>query len=356
MLSVIVTENGATRAAVEKTVKAIQDSGSHEIILIGQEPVAAAAQHISSLESSLSYCFKQARASSETVVVLDARFEPDASSLASFFKSLEYGMQSCMLVSALQFGSERMEIGDLTAADIVSHLSTNRMWPAMCYAIKRSYLMQEGKIEGKTSNEIFVRLCMSALNDGEEISSSDATIQSSSSECSSSQCYMSEAERSRCLRSAINSYNIEDLFPSHPWQTHQKESAAASYHSLAATFIRLGDRESAVESLALSDTLEDSPRSLALKGILSYSKGETLGAVANMVASLQQYELRKQSPQEHYVTFSPNNLEVINVELKAGLEALNKRDNTTAAQHFAEAVFHFDGFYKEHGIEGIKRQ
>ena len=31
--------------------------------------------------------------------------------------------------------------------------------------------------------------------------------------------------------------NIEDLFPDHSWESHEQESAAACYHTLAARFI-----------------------------------------------------------------------------------------------------------------------
>jgi hypothetical protein len=106
--------------------------------------------------------------------------------------------------------------------------------------------------------------------------------------------------------------------------------------------------------LKLSDQLEDSPRSLALKGIIAFDRGETLGAVANLVSSLQQYELRKKSDGSHYLSFAPNNLERINSNLNAGLQALNKRNNEAALEHFAEAVNDFDTFYTEHGVKITK--
>ena len=105
--------------------------------------------------------------------------------------------------------------------------------------------------------------------------------------------HLQSAETARLLRSIVNNCNIEDLFPNHDWTQHGQESAAAAYHSLAALFIKLQDTEAAMECLAFSDQLEDSPRSLALKGLIAIEKGETLAAVANMVSSLQQYESRK---------------------------------------------------------------
>ena len=159
----------------------------------------------------------------------------------------------------------------------------------------------------------------------------------------------------RTIQTLVNSCNIEDLFPFHSWEMYQEESAAAAYHALAALFVRFGDIESAQECIRLSDQFEDSPRSLALKALVARTKGETLGAVANMVASLQQYEMRKREDTKHYVQFSPRNIEKISDNLQSGLAALNRADNETALQHFSEAVFSFDSFYSEAGIATLKQ-
>ncbi len=161
-------------------------------------------------------------------------------------------------------------------------------------------------------------------------------------------------DRARVLKHIVNRYNIEDLFPFHAWQEHSEESAAASYHTLAALFIRFGDTESAKECLAFSDQLEDSPRSLGLKALISITKGETLGAVANLISSLQQYEFRKRNENnEHYLSFQPEDLETVNSQLNEGLQALNNQDNVEALNHFAAAVFSFDPFYIENGLDSI---
>jgi tetratricopeptide (TPR) repeat protein len=193
-----------------------------------------------------------------------------------------------------------------------------------------------------------------ATIEGEEVERLNSQVEVSSFDISSADCILSNARMASLLRLAVNNCNIEDLFPEHAWNEHQEESAAAAYHSLAALFIRFGDTESALECLKLSDQLEDSPRSLALKGIIAFDRGETLGAVANLVSSLQQYELRKKRDGNHYLSFTPSNLERINSNLNAGLQALNKRNNEVALEHFAQAVNDFDTFYSEYGVKIVK--
>jgi hypothetical protein len=156
------------------------------------------------------------------------------------------------------------------------------------------------------------------------------------------------------LHQLATASNIEEIFPRHDWERHEEESAAACYHTLAAMFIRLGDGASASECLKLSDRLENSPRSLALKGIIALSRGEILGAVANMVSSLQQYELRKKEAARHYQRFMPQDLEVINQKLHEGLAALNTRNNEVAYKCFAEAVFNFDSFYRDNRVNSVR--
>jgi tetratricopeptide (TPR) repeat protein len=149
--------------------------------------------------------------------------------------------------------------------------------------------------------------------------------------------------------------NIEELFPQHAWKKFSQESAAAAYHTLAALFLRFGDAEAAVQSLQCSERLEESPRFFALLGLIQQSQGETLGAVANFVSSLQYYEARKKDDGRHYLSFKPENLEIINSRLVDGLNALNQRDNDRALTHFSEAVFNFDPFYAEYGVQSLQK-
>jgi hypothetical protein len=168
---------------------------------------------------------------------------------------------------------------------------------------------------------------------------------------------LNSEECSELLQFTLTAINIEDLFPNKPWKNHEAEIAATAYHTLAARFFKFNDHARAKECLQYGDQLEDSPRSLALKGLIALKEGEILTAVANMVSSLQEYEKRKGLASEgRYVQFRPNNLEVINSNLQNGLAALNKRENETAAEYFTGAVFEFDNFYNECGLTASELQ
>jgi tetratricopeptide (TPR) repeat protein len=155
----------------------------------------------------------------------------------------------------------------------------------------------------------------------------------------------SNAIRAEALRTFIAILPIEELFPNNAWASFQDESLAACYQVLAAYFIKLQDFASAEDCLRESEALDASPRTLALRGLISRSHGETLGAVAHMVSSLQQYEQRKAPSPSHYVSFQPKDIEVVNIKLKDGLDALNRKDNEEAFNKFSEAVFNFDEFF-----------
>lgn len=160
-----------------------------------------------------------------------------------------------------------------------------------------------------------------------------------------------KAERAALLRFLLNIAPIERIFPEHEWNDFPQESAAACYQRLAAMFLHLEDFQAVQDCLTYSDQFEDSPRSLALKGYLAFQQGEPLAAVANLVSSLQEYEKRKLDDKPRYVTFAPQNLDLINERLNAGLNALNERDNCTAFKYFSEAVWNFDSFFENAGME-----
>jgi tetratricopeptide (TPR) repeat protein len=160
----------------------------------------------------------------------------------------------------------------------------------------------------------------------------------------------SSTVRAKFLQGIIEGSAIESLFPELSWSDeNQNASFAESLFSLAALFIRLGDLELAESCVDQAhDINQDSPRGLALKAIISNGYGETLGAVANLVSSLQQYEQIKDKNQ--LSTTSAIDIEKINAELKQGLDALNKKDNQEALAHFASAVCQFDPFYQKQGL------
>lgn len=235
---------------------------------------------------------------------------------------------------------------DISAENLLASLTGESEWPIGAISAPASLVRKASEKGAQTVIELMATVAMIASLNDEEM-----TVASLSAENSTSSTSLAQDARARMIRISLEEANVEDLFPSHPWTTHGEESLAASYHSLCASFLKLGDTQSAVECLSISDQFEDSPRSLALKGLIASIQGETLSAVANMVSSLQQYEQRKKNDGSHYLSFSPKSIDTVNSNLKEGLEALNKRDNDKALTCFKCAVFNFDPFYSENGIE-----
>jgi hypothetical protein len=209
--------------------------------------------------------------------------------------------------------------------------------------------------DATTVTELLLRSLIRASAAGDSIRCSSSSEIILSGAMLRALCELDTSALARTLSTAIDAMNIEELFPNHAWQDHSQESAAAVYHSLAALFLRFGDIESANQCLAHSERLEESPRLFALKGLIQHTQGETLGAVANMVSSLQCYETRKVPDGKHYISFKPKNLEIIASRLVDGLNALNRQDNDKALTHFSEAIFNFDSFYSEHGVQSLEK-
>jgi hypothetical protein len=249
---------------------------------------------------------------------------------------------------SLSNGAEVWTTPELTADTLVQAISEHQTWMMDVTIVRDEFIQQVTEAHSVTA--ALLKMAFRAMGEHSQIDwnienvSLNSHFQNSEARLSSSQC-------ADLLRYALAVINIEDLFPRHSWEEYPEESAAACYHSLAAKFIALGELPTARECLVQSDQLEDSPRSLALKGIIAMHEGEVLSAVANMVSSLQEYERRKGGESSHYLSFSPNNLEIINSRLQSGLSALNEQRNDKAAEFFTDAVFEFDGFYKECGLE-----
>ncbi|RME60683.1 MAG: hypothetical protein D6780_02925 [Candidatus Dadabacteria bacterium] len=159
-------------------------------------------------------------------------------------------------------------------------------------------------------------------------------------------------EKASALRIAAQHINIEELYPELSWEQDASEAAAEAYEALATLFIKLENWNLALQCINLCDRLQESPRSLALKGLVAKKQGQLLEAIASLVTSLQEYEKAKKEPtrKTRFIMGEPN-LDEVNNCLQKGLEALNKRDNETAFQHFTKAVFNFDNFYKKEGIQ-----
>ena len=358
MVSIIVIENGGTSEALKNTVKSAMEIHGTETFLVANAPLPEVWQtrnYIAMSHSSPNSCIQNAinRARYDSILFIDSKASPSSQDIIQMITAINSN-SSAFINAEIRSGNETIEMPDLSAANLVSAITANRPWPILMVGTSKKMLQSMGEMNGSSITEILVRMMVKASAQGDEITSVPITLDISAEGASA--LIISSESTSRCLNTAVNSCNIEELFPAHPWSSHEEESAAASYHTLAAHFMRLGDSDSALACLSFSDQFEDSPRSLALKGLIAQTRGELLGAVANMVSSLQQYETRKnEDDKTHYLSFKPSNLEVVNSKLHAGLEALNLRDNESALGYFAEAVFDFDPFYKELGVTATKR-
>lgn len=242
----------------------------------------------------------------------------------------------------------------LESKNLVQSISEHAYWPIAYLSIPQNTLRElspslksEPNANQPDSSHLLVaKILIHALAQAEEIIALEQTVELTNS----SKLTLTVEEQSQALSAILASHNIEELFPNLDWQRHSKESAALGYQNIAACFIKLKEIDKAYDCLNLSDSLEDSPRAMAMKGLIAEKRGATLEAVAQMVASLQQYESRKRDRLEHLVQFIPRNLKVINSDLHAGLAALNQRDNSQALKHFCSAVFHFDSFFEDSGL------
>lgn len=303
---------------------------------------AMSAHQMVTLSSAMDLSFErlqQLRTGSETLFVVAANAPVQREAL---LEALQHSAPAADAVEVGVFGE--FELHD--QATLISSINRNANWPLAFIAFGAEVAIPSLP-QCRNAAELMALLTVQAVASGAAIQQREVvpTTEADSPMLSFETCSM-------LLQCAVDSCNIEELFPFHPWDRFERESAAACYHTIAAMFVRFGNTDAALDAIALSDEFEDSPRSLALKGMIAKLRGETLGAVANMVSSLQQYELRKTPSAEHYLSFrpEPSKLEAINSTLRAGLSALNKRDNETALSHFTEAVTSFDPFFLEFGI------
>lgn len=350
MANIIVVQNGATLKQVESAMSAVPSNLAAQMTVISSEApksLSGDQTHISSAKFSLTSCIEIAleKTHGDVLIMIDATATPRFEAI----QSLAQGMsdQSIgFMYAPLQSGNETLQLGEISADSMIAALTMTSTWPLSLCAIRRS-LLKNADLSGDTMEEIMIKMMIATIAQADAVATALTATQGSARE-------ISNATRARCLKALVNTANIEELFPHHAWSSHREESAAASYHTLAALFIRYGDKQAALECLNAGDQFEDSPRSLALKGLIAVENGETLTAVANMVSSLQQYEARKKQNNKHYVHFAPSNIESISSSLNAGLEALNKRDNESALSHFANAVFNFDPFYSQLGVTSLR--
>ena len=351
MISVILLGNFGGTSASEILSSMVGQPNVETILIAKTRPAALEANYkfIPTGQSSISSCISIAAgmATGDTVVFVDGRSSVKDGNWEKLLASID--SSTGLTWFDVEADGHEIELDESSPEGMLHALTNDNAIPTACVAIRSSLLPRSEMPEGETSSEILAQLMIQVIGTQETTARGEVIVSAPADSCQ-----LSDKSRAVCLKTLVNASNIEDMFPRHDWNTHEKESAAAAYHSIAALFIRLGETESAMDCLRLSDQLEDSPRSLALKGLIASDRGEILGAVANMVSSLQQYELRKKENEIHYSQFQPTDLEVINENLNAGLQALNKRDNQRALNHFAEAVFNFDPFYSKYGVARLR--
>lgn len=335
-----------------------------ERAITSERAISYAPLNIESFETGedLSTALRDTAMALETdrIVLIDANIPLNAESLLAILKNEKTTIEqssACHLPLYTKRGE--IDFPNFGAGTIVNAISAQTLWPTLLTSISRDAIEGIETIEipksGPRVPAVVLQVILKATVSGAFLTPLNASALIDES-FADEVCALQSGGTAAILRFAISNWNIETLFPNHDWESFSEESAAASYHTLAAKFIRLGDTESARECLTLSDQLEDSPRSMALKALISVERGETLGAVANLVSSLQQYEVRKRNVNDsHYLTFKPKDLECVNSSLHNGLAALNKQQNEDALSHFAKAVFTFDNFYTENGIDHIVR-
>ncbi len=351
MASIIIVENGACEESFERTLSAARSIQGAELLVIAQQATLNTLDNVMGFDASATPRSSLAAAidasTSESILIIDARLAPEQHEIQSLHGEISNMPSVDYICASMRRGTVAIELPEISSDSLIDTLSASPELPLMCVVIRKKSALTIAPFEGESLTEILAQLIMKGALRGQGVHSTRFSL-NAPRDCS---LHISGDSLSRMLRSIIAQVNIEDLFPQHPWAEHEEESAAAAYQTLAALFVRYGDLNAAGDCLRISDTLEDSPRSLALKGMMAQIRGETLGAVANMVASLQQYEMRKKDNSSHYVQFAPGNTEKISTSLQAGLTALNRSDNATALECFSEAVFHFDPFFKENGLE-----
>jgi hypothetical protein len=351
MVNVIVIQNGASAEQMGNAMATVPADLRSGLITIGAQALPHGT-HINSQKFSMPSCIEMAaeKSTSDTLMLIDARVTPSTEVLQSMVSQMS-DKNIGFLFAPIEHGSDMLNIPETSADALLSIISSEAPLPLACCAFRKSLI--KGNLEGASIADILSSLLVTAMTDDMEVTSSHTAIGQGQS-IDAGRFIIGRSAQARCLRLLVNNSNIEEIFPHHAWAAHRDESAAASYHTLAAMFLRYGDANSALECLGLGDRFEDSPRSLALKGLIALERGETLTAVANMVSSLQQYESRKKENNSHYVHFAPGDLDSISSNLNAGLEALHRKNNEEALGHFAKAVFNFDPFYSQLGVTQIR--
>jgi|GEM_PF-912435 len=366
MPQVIVIDTEGSEAEVKDLLKSLRDcndkAGMPSPMLIA--PSAPSGEDVtaggffSCAKTSLANCIHTAaeKSTEARLFFINGQVSCTGSQLNQLIMELNRSDAHTFFYLPLKGGKGLMDFPPAKAEELVPYLREAPLIPFLGIAMDKTFLKEQSKLDCLSARELVTQLFFLAVSSGRKVNRSSLEISLKLFNIVEDSLRLTDDECARCLKLAAESFNIEDLFPGHNWNKFQNESMAACWHTLGALFLRHGDLESAEDCLKESDKLEDSPRSLALKALISLKRNEVLGAAGNMITSLQQYEARKRSSAEHYLSFNPKDLDKINTNLKTGLEALNRKDNQAAVQHFADAIFQFDSFYHENGIDRIQPQ
>jgi hypothetical protein len=354
MHSAIVLDEAGTQTAVVDTVEMLNDVKTFaDIIVVSTRPAPAGfSTGLWVTGENMVEAFSNATsmAASKRILVVSSALVFNFTDLSKLVAEIDNkGMLEHVIVVPRAHG-EMVDMPDIRPETIVQSLNRCDVWPLMCVSTSRYALNAVTPGSTKSVTESLAQALIRSITDGDNVKLSTSITPLVNAALMESTCTLTPDAKARCLKVAVDGMNIEELFPNHNWGTYSEESAAASYHELAALFLRFQDADSAAECLDCSEKLEESPRYFALQGMIQQANGETLGAVANLVSSLQCYESRKTNDGKHYLTFTPTNIETVQSRLAEGLEALNQRDNERALASFSDAVFTFDSFYSEVGL------
>jgi len=356
MLSVLIVDDSLNQANTQHLAQLFSDVRSFADITVvsTREPLVTSACASWITAENLVDALAQgiAAAASKRALIVSSTLTFATGDISRMAAELETRSMLEHTVFEPSTGRSIIELPEMTSDTLVESMKHNSVWPFVCVATTRYALSSTHPSSCTSVGEYLAQTLVRSLSDGDVIRSSASVNPLITPADAARLTELSGAQLARCLHAAVDSLNIEELFAHHNWLSHSKESAAAAYHSLAALFIRFGDKTAATQCLECSQRLEDSPRYFALKGIMQTESGETLGAVANFVSSLQMYEERKANGNtSHYITFSPTDMDAVQSRLAQGLSALNSNDNSRAIEHFREAVFQFDPFFAQHGVE-----
>ena len=227
----------------------------------------------------------------ECVLFVNSNSTNDMDAMAIVVNSFFNEYHKDVAYSPCRLNDEKIDLISTELKDLVRVAADTDVWPIGCVSMRVDLLRKHIQEELSISKSIIYAIC-DGIMQHIDIKKFNAWIPIDT-DFGDETCMMYTELRAKLLNYIVNSCNIEDLFPQHEWDKFGEESAAASYHTLAALFYKLKDIEDAKECLSFSDKLEDSPRSLALRALIAMQDGESLGAVANLISSLQCYEARK---------------------------------------------------------------